>query len=312
MKLVCSALIVCAALSTKPAAAQFSSEFPGVPRAAVPFAGAKQNRGEFDLLYFNVPAGTGRDSMAFGLRIGLGRSWRIRSRFELGFDFSLIEGMHVRERRDSSMAESFANYTRAVLGYGLKVGFKFTPINAVSPEGYGYHAGVGVSFQPSLESLFGALLQSDSIITGGVFVENDANGNDNILNAIPQSIQVAAMGSYRTRRIALDGALILANTDEPANPNTFPVQRYSGLSLRLGAKYRLTRSIAPALLFWGSGAPPWSDRILAHSPGEQKSQWGAALSFGSQPEAGTDLMVMSPTGSLGKSVRLYIRVRSTS
>ncbi|MGH7467790.1 MAG: hypothetical protein ACRENP_07340 [Longimicrobiales bacterium] len=310
MKLICSALIVGAALGTESVAAQFSSEFPGVPRAAVPLAGARQSRSEFDLLYFNVPAGTGRDSLAVGMRIGLGRSWRIRSRFEVGFDFSLLEGMHVRERRASSSAEAFPHYTRGNLGYGLKVGAKFTPLNAVSPEGYGYHAGIGVAFQPSLEAVFGVAFESDTIETGGVFVKN-TDGADNVLNAIPQSIQVAAMGSYRTRRIALDGALLWEKTEE-TSPIIFPIERYSGVSLHVGAKYHLTRSIAPALLFWGGGAPPWRDRILSRAPGEQESQWGVAVSFGSKPEAGTDLMLMSPTGSLSNSVRLYIRVRSTT
>ena len=298
-----------------PATAQFSSDLPGVPRAAVPFSGSRQKRGEFDFLYFRVPRKmSGTDSLAFGMRIGLGRSYRIQSKWEAGFDLSLVEGLHLRESgvdSASTASPSFPNYTRGLLGFGIRVGVKYTPITSVTPEGYGYHAAIGVAFQPSLQPLFGVALEDDTTQTGGAFID-DENGSDGVLRALPRSIQVAAMGSYRSQRLQADGALVLERmpTESPSDP--FPVTRVSTVSLNLGVKYRLTRKFAPGLVFWGAGAAPWRDRIIARGPNEGDSQWGVVFSFGSRPEAGTDLMIMSPRGSFNDAIRVYIRTRSTS
>jgi len=295
-----------------PTGAQLSSDLPGVPRASVPFAGGRQSRGEFDFLYFKVPIDGSRDTLAFGARIGLGRSYRIQSRWEVGFDLTLVEGMHNREsRQDSTQEQSFAPYTRGLLGYGFRIGAKFTPISSVSPEGFGYHAGVGVAFQPKLQPLFGISFEDDSTYTGGQFIK-DEGGLDDVVQNLPQSIQVAAMGSYRSRRVSVDGALIWESQTEETASEPLAVERYSGLFPRVGAKFQLTRSIAPGLVFWGSGAPPWRDRITERGPGEDESQFGLLISFGSRRESGTDLLIMSPRGSFGEAIRLYIRTRSTN
>jgi hypothetical protein len=289
-----------------PVEAQFSSDIPGVPRAATPFAGGRQIRTEYDLSFHRFGGELG-DTLMFAGRFGFGRSWRIRTDWEVGFDLSLLEGAHARSPEDDAEeALQVVHYSRAVLLHGVRVGAKYRPITSITPEGYGYHVAVGVAFQPAIKPGF-AVVHSDTTLLGGVFVDADPP----IVGTVPQALQFALMGSYRARRVTADAALLLEKSEAGSlSDGPSPLTVYDGVSLRLGATFRATPSLALGGSFWGKGAPPWRDRVVLHGPTKDQNV-GLLLSFGSRPEAGTDLILSSPTGSLGKSVRLYIRSRST-
>jgi len=297
-------------VAASPVAAQWSSDIPGTPRAAISFAGSRQSRIEFQALYFRFPAADGRDTLAIGMSIGWGRSFRIAGQFEAGFDITITEGMHVRQPSDDEN-EDLPSYTRGLAAYGFRLGGKFTPIRSVSPAGYGYHAGVAIAFEPGLQPAFGVKVEGDSTTTGGAFI-GDEDGIDPVTNALPWSLRFAALGSYRARRFMVDGGLVLERTQtQEAGEPLFPTYRYSGLSPRLGAMLRLTSGISAGFSWWADGSPPWHHRIIRPGPAESESNAAIVISFGSRMENGTDFVLMSPRGSFSEAVRLYIRSRAT-
>jgi hypothetical protein len=289
-----------------PAEAQFSSDIPGVPRAATPFAGGRQVRTEYDFSFHRFGGAPGDTLMVAG-RVGFGRSWRIRSDWEVGYDLSLLEGAHAQSPDDESGGNvAVVHYTRGVLLHGVRIGAKYRPISSITPEGYGYHVALGVALQPAIKPAF-AVTHGDTTLLGGAFVGSDSP----IVGPVPQALQFAVMGSYRARRVTADAALLLEKSEAGSvSDGPSPVAIYDGISLRLGATFRATPSLALGGTFWGQGAPPWRDRVVLRGPTEDRNV-GLLVSFGSRPEAGTDLILSSPTGSLTKSVRLYIRTRST-
>jgi hypothetical protein len=304
----------------EPIEAQFSSDIPGVPRASVPFRGSHQNRTEWTFAGYRIPTAPELgDTMAFGMRISYGRSYRVRTMFEVGFDFTIADGLYERPPQDSVALGDAAgtSYMRASALYGLRVGAKWRPISALDPDGYGWEAAVGGAVQPSLRPVIGAERYADSTRVGGQFSGDDQGSgllSGDPFGSIHMATFVAGMASYRSKRVLLDAALVgeaVQKSDEDQGMDS-PLVRFDGVSPRLGAVYRLNPSIAIGASFWGKGAPPWRDQIAVGVPGASKEeQYGFILSLGSRPESGTDIMISTPTGAWRESVRLYVRGRST-
>lgn len=303
-------------VAASPLAAQFSSDVPGIPRASIPFRGSHQNRTNWTFTGFKVPGGSG-DTVGGGLRFGFGRSYRVQTRFEVGFDLTLLDGMAVKPPTDdTNIVGAGGTYIRAEALYGIRIGAKFRPFSALDPDGYGWEAAVGAAIQPGLRPLYGVERYADSTRTGGQFTSKDADlglyGADPLAR-LHTATTLAGMVSYRSRRLLFDGGLMVEKASDPAaGDQPSPTVAYDKLSPRLGGMFRLTPSFALGGAFWGKGSPAWSDEVWIGMPGELKQeQFGLLLSFGSQPEAGTDLMISSPTGKFGQSLRLLIRTRST-
>ena len=314
------AVAVTIVATTEPVAAQFSSDFPGVPRASISVRGGKQSRTEWIFRGYKVSPETGDadDTVAGGLQLGFGRSYRIQSRFEIGFDFTLLEGAVVNPPKGERETVS-PLYFRGLAGYGFRIGGKFRPISSLDPDGYGYEVAFGAAFQPALKPLFGVEHTQDTTRTGGQFSGDDEEEAPGAafpvdpMAKLHSTTTLAAMGSYRSRRLNGDAALVLDNAAEPeAGEDPSPIGVFDGVSLRAGASYRVRPSIAIGATFWGNGAPPWRDEVALRYPGEHKaSKVGVLFQFGRQPEAGVDLMISSPTHKFSESARLYVRVRST-
>jgi hypothetical protein len=178
-------------------------------------------------------------------------------------------------------------------------------------NGNGWQIAVGAAYQPSLHTLWGLDRQNDSLVTGGQFSGDQEIEGDDPFAPIHASTIVAGMASYRTKRLTADAAVVAEKVSGDAT-NQSPLYKFDGVSPRFGAVFRLTPSFGIGGSYWGDGAPPWRDQIRFGLPGEQKQEkFGVLLGFGSSPEAGTDLMITSPTGDITQSVRLYIRLRST-
>lgn len=303
-------------LAATPVEGQFSTDLPGVPRASVPFRGGHQNRTAWTFSYVQQEntalAGTVAtgDTRAVGGSLEFGQSFRIGSRWELGYDLGLLQGQFV-QLPSAGAGGTFGGETDNVLGgsvlQSLRLGLKVRPLHSLSPEGYGYEAALGASFQPSLEPVFGMQVRGDSTQMGGLASSREEEPI--LFPAAPQTAQFAGMVSYRARRFLVDAALVYTQVAE--SENAFAAGDYSGFAPRVGAMYRLTRSIGLGASWWGGGIPPWSGQLGLAGVDEQKSSFSPFVSFGSKPESGVDLLLASPTGDFTESVRLYIRGRST-
>src|ERR1043166_2819479 len=130
-------------IATTPLAAQFSSDFPGVPRAGLSIRGGKQNRTEWTLGGSKIPGiSGGGDTLAFGIRLGFGRSYRIGNQLEWGFDYSFLDGALVKPPK-STDARGVATqhlYARGLVAYGIRLGAKLRGYSHLDPAGYGYSA----------------------------------------------------------------------------------------------------------------------------------------------------------------------------
>jgi hypothetical protein len=301
--------------------AQFSSDIPGVPRAAISIRGGKQARTEWTFTGGKAAgAVAGQDSISGGIRLGFGRSYRIGSQFEVGYDFTFIDGVFVQPPKGTGTGAAAAaqSYTRALAGYGIKVGGKFRAYSALDPDGNGLQVSIGGALQPALKTLYGFEKLKDSTRTGSQFSNKETTAPSAVFRTNPfaklrSSTMLAVMGSYRSRRLLGDAALMTETVGaQDASGDPSPTQTYNGLSIRLGGAYRVTRGFAVGASTWGNGAPPWRDEVRLSVPGKVKAEkYALLLQFGSTPEAGVDLMLTSPTGSFAESARLYVRARST-
>jgi len=313
-----------ATIAAAPAAAQFSSDIPGVPRASISVRGGHQNRTEWTFSGYRVPTTTNvGDSLAGGLRVGFGTSYRILSQFELGYDFTLLDGYAVqpptpKTTTTTTSAAKPETYLRGLAAYGFRIGGKYRPIVALDPDGNGYEIAFGAAVQPQLKPLYGIERQGDSTRQGGQFQKNDKAVSSTFFRSNPfaklsATTDIAAMASYRSRRLIGDVAIVAEKAaDRTAVDGPSPLGVFDGVSIRAGGSYRLAPSIAVGGAFWGLGSPPWRDEVRLNVLGQEKTeQYAFLLQFGSAPEAGVDLMYDSPTGNYGQSGRLYLRFRST-
>lgn len=298
-------------------AGQFSSDIPGVPRASVPFYGGNQGRTEMDFLYFQNSSQP-QEKWVGQARLGYGRSIRIGSKMEFGFAFSFANAVFTQLDEETPESEGFAdtyNATNTLQGaflYGLRFGLKYQPISFVSPEGHGVTAAIGASYQPSLSPGFTVERAGDSLWTGYPGSEAEYGGatpfRTSLNTSQDQLIQIAGMASYRSRRIIADGSLVSTSRSEG---DGFPISRFSGMSVRLGGMFRLTPGFALGGAYWSSGASPWQDQIRSPSLDDGDPSYAFVVGFGQRPEVGTDMIVMSPSGSFSESVRVYFRFRTS-
>jgi outer membrane receptor protein involved in Fe transport len=297
-----------------PAEAQFSSDIPGVPRATVPFRGTHQNRTEVTFAGYRVPGGGAEeDTLALGMRVSFGRSYRVLTRFEVGIDLTVADGLIVRTPAQDAAQGEVDYYPRGVTLYGIRIGGKVRPFSALDVAGQGFELAIGGAIQPALRPVFGVEHFGDSTRTGGQFskdVDGGALRDQDPFTRTPSATFLSGMASYRARRVLADAALVVEKVEERGN--SAAVASYTGVSPRAGFVFRLTPGLAVGASYWGSGAPPWRDQNLVGIPGAQKEEsYGVVIALGARPEAGMDLMLSSPTGAWGESIRLYIRTRST-
>lgn len=303
--------VVATVIVTNPVQAQFSSDVPGIPRAFIPYLGSRQSRATVDLTYFNVGNASGSDTLAVAAGLGYGRTWRLNPRWEFGVDLSVFQASFEQFPTPPGgvVSNNMKPMTSGLLLYGLRLGLKFSPYYSLSPQGYGFQTAVGVAFQPSLKPVAAADLQGDSAYTGGLV--GSKRSQVSIVGNVPQSVQVLAVASYRSRRIGLDAGLIYESSKLAGNAGgPVPVMYFSGLSPRVSFTYRLLPGFGLGFAWWGNGSPPWRDQVFLDGPKGRTHTIGAVLTFGSTPGAGTDIMIMSPTGSFAKSIRLFLQTRS--
>jgi hypothetical protein len=306
-----SMALVLAVLVPAPGMAQFSSDFPGVPRAGIAQHGPSQGRFEMDFTGMRI-AGEGAtpwsaDSSSVSLRMGFGRSWRVASQLEVGYDVSLADGrlMYIASPSDSA-ADGAELDMAAMVAYGLRVGVKYRPLAYLDPQGYGWSSAVGVALQPSLRPGVVYTQQGDSTTVQTIFGGGEEDGDGGM--AIHASTLLYAGLSYRTPRIEMDVAFLTESADL-TSAATSPISIYEGTSLRAAGRYRVTPSLAVGAAYWGSGAPPWRDQIAFGVREREPQSFGLLLTFGPHLEKGTDLMISSPTGDFTESISLHLRIR---
>lgn len=305
--------------------AQFSSDFPGVPRATISISGSSQHRTSMSFTGYKVGgSGGGSDTLAGGFRLALGRSYRIGSGFEVSWDLTLLDGLLVDPPQPAAQATDVDGaapprnlYMRGLAGYAIRIGAKYRAIVSVDPNGYGYSIAFGGGFQPQLRPLYGIEKRGDSTRSGGQFshdaVTSSATFSNNPFAALTATTIVAGMGSYRSKRLLGDVAAVIEkgpSRDVKGDPS--PIRIPDEFSLRAGGAFRLTPGIAVGASYWGKGSAPWWDEVQVGTPGTPKQQtFGFLLQLGSNPESGMDVMYTTPTGDYAGSGRLYIRLRST-
>lgn len=292
-------LLACAFFLASPVQAQFSSDLPGVPRGRVSFLSGGQGRFELDLTAFKLGE-SGADTLAGGLRIGFGKSWRIGTNVELGWDFSLAEVRMVRPK-DEGVATDNLDATAA---YGARIGLKYQFFNVLDPDGYGISASLGAAYQPELKPGFIYSKSGDDSQTGGYAGSTPEDGG--IDSKIHQSTIFMGAISYRTERVEADGAIVVESSSQDTGIS--PIRVYDGTSVTVGGRYRVTPGLGLGIVYWGSGAPPWRDRINFGLRDIDPSDFGFLVTFGSGLERGTDIMISSPTGSFSESLSFYLRV----
>jgi hypothetical protein len=314
-KAVRTAIIFAALMASAATAAhaQYSSDIPGVPRASVPLHGSKQSRTEWEVMAVKL-TGTNGDTMIFGTRIGVGRSYRVTSTFEMGFDFTLLQGSFTKLPTSVAVPPVSNKYAESLALYGLRIGGKLRPYSDVTPEGYGVDLAVAASFGPPLKPVFGVELKNDTATTGG-YAGSSKETAPTLFNTLRSWVQIAGMASYRSQRLLIDGALVsetVSKDKSTTGEKASPLALYSGVAPRIGAVVRLTPGFAVGGSYWGDGAPPWRDAQVVGGRAEKATKLGAVITFGSRAESGTDIMVTSPTGAFSKSVRVYFRFRGTT
>jgi hypothetical protein len=313
-----------AACIAAPASAQFASDYPGVPRAAISISGSTQARNSWAFTGYRIPGGTAGDTTGGGLRVAIGRSYRVRSEFEVSWDFTLLDGTIMQTPRSALLPTTPAStdknslYMRGMTAYGIRFGGKWRPVVSVDPNGNGYELAIGGGFQPQLKPLYGYEKLDDSTRSGGQFQTTNATPSaafrQNPFAGLSATTIIAAMGSYRSKRLSGDAALVMEKSPDPsAGADPSPLTRYNGTALKAGGAYRLSPGFAVGATYWGSGSPPWWDEVAIGMPRASKkpAQFGLLLQFGSDPESGIDMMYAAPNGNYGQSGRLYIRARST-
>jgi hypothetical protein len=290
-----------------------------VPRGAISSRGGTQARTEWTFTGNKIPGATAAgDSAGGGIRVGIGRSYRIADQFELGYDFTLLDVNVQMPPTAPAGAPKSSTYLRGNAAYAFKIGAKMRPYSSIDQDGNGIEASFGVAYQPTLQTLYGYATNGDSSHTGGQFASTSTGTSPalykgNAFASVRSTLVLAGMGSYRSKRFNADAAITnetVGSAGSSADPS--PVTGYNGLALRLGGAYRLTRGFAVGASYWGSGAPPWRDDIRVDVAGKSKAtNYALLLQFGAEAEGGTDLMVSSPTGNFGQSIRIYLRTRTT-
>ena len=301
MRLLTIAMVL---LLPTPCAAQWSSDLPGVPRASIVRLGSAQGRFELDAsrLRAQGPAG---DSTTFQGRLGAGWSWRVASAFEFGFDVTLAEAQRSSVPTDAATdpRDNGSSFTTTG-GYGLRFGLKFRPVSYVDPDGNGMAVAVGIGYQPKLDPLIRYQSRGDSSFSGGIL-----GGDQRDVGHVHAAKLFMAAFSYRSPRLTGDVAFVAESVDEGEGDGSL-LRVYSGLSPRAGIRYRVGHGLGLGVSFWGKGAPPWRDRLVAGiSDGYGDDQVGLMISLGATPEKSTDFMISSPAGSFGRSVTIYIVAR---
>jgi hypothetical protein len=293
------------------AVTQFSSDFPGVPRAAITHFGTVQGRFDLDFTGMRFTAADdpdrALDSTSVSIRIGFGRSWHVAPNLEVGFDISLAEGRLLHLAADGDFADDLENNLAATVGYGLRLGVKFRPLAYVDPDGYGVSAAVGFAIQPSLQPALTYSGEGDSSVLGGAVVSGD-DDDDSPPVRLHAGMQFLGAVSYRAPRAELDVGVVRESADHTGAFRS-PVPVYQGTSVRVGARFRVTPSIALGAAYWGSGAPPWRDQVNPGVRDLEHAPFGLVIGLGSQREKGTELMLSSPTGNFTESLSFHLRVR---
>jgi len=296
-------ILVLLASLAYPASAQVTSTLPGMTTAFLPLSASSRS---FSLGLSAAKIGANEirgDILAGRMRMSLSQSWRVLSQAEIGFGFTLGNATLYRESGLLEGEDGSTRYT-AHLGYGLRFGLKVRPISSISPDGYGFAVALALVHQPSLLPLLDLSNVQDSTVTGGYLGADAKDGG--IAHEVHSATRFGGVASYRGHRFEVDGGLVYDWSDP--NPNAF-LDQHEGFSATLTSKVRLTRGFGVGLVFWGSGRPSWADRVHFNFADEGRPDLAFLFTFGDNPESSTDILVSSPTGSLGESVALVISVR---
>lgn len=287
---------------------QLSSDIPGITSASIPSIGGSQRRIDFQVSYYPDPVDETRDRGAT-VRLGYGRSFRVLNNLEAGLQFSFADVgyLHPADRLEGE--EAVDRFWAGHLLYGLELGMKYRPISFMNPEGEGIEAAVFFTVRPGTETGMSVIREGDSTWAGGLFrnPDDEEGPEPRPLYTVPPARTMGVSLGYRSRRLAVDGSIVLESGNERENP---AMVSHSGFSPRLGARYRLTPGFAGGFTFWSTGSAPWQGEGVF--PGMERGgggSFGVVLTFGAEEGAGTDLILSRGSGNTGEPVRLFIRGR---
>jgi hypothetical protein len=288
-----------------PAAAQLSSTIPGVPTAAVPTLSRSWGQASLDMA-LRWESTDPRIRRAGDGRIGITRSYRIGQNLELGVGFTAADASLVLWEPDET-EERPALWDGSV-GYDVSLGAKYRVLSLVDLDGHGLEAAVFATFSPAHEPAVRVRQRGEGEWqTGGLLLggEGEEEAGALPLVRVPAASSAGIVASYRGSRLLADVAL--EHSRESDMEEAPWVRRWPGTSLQAGLMVRVGRALHVGGSYWGEGAPPWGNAPVREGF-EEVGDASVALVFGSGERrgAGTRLMVSTPTGDFGGSVRIMI------
>lgn len=293
---------------TNPSAAdaQLTRTFPGHTSAALPDGGAGHSAVDFSL-HFSSIAPEDTHSWLSGMNVSWSRAYRVGESAELGFAFSWLDISYQNPTSSEDEAE-VPRILDAHALYGITIGGKYRIMSFIDLDGLGTEASVFVTHRPGMRTVASMQTDFDSTVVRGILGGSDEEGEvfGGPRSNVPSHSQVGMVVDYTAARFELSGGLIYnsGSGDEEDLLNTF-----SGVSPNLAARYRLNPGSSLGFVFWGNGSPPWASEAQIQGLRRNTGSVGLLIGFGPGRLFGSDLILSTPVGSLGESVRILYSSR---
>lgn len=287
------------------AAAQVSSEIPGVPSAGIPTLSRSRQEVTFEFGFAWGPPDP--DTRRFGeSRISMNRTFRVVRNLEVGAELTLIDGsVHVPEA-----GEGRGDRPTRIDGsaaYGFALGAKYRFLSLMDLDRRGVEVALLGSWRPTAEPAFRMELEGDNVRRFSGFLTSDDEEGDGVGHPreVPGGATIGLAGGFRHNRIQADLS-VLRHTYRTVPSPWIPGE--SGTDLKAGFLVELRPSLSVGATYWGNGAPPWANApIRSGITGESGSSVGLLIGRdGDRRGAGTRFLFTSPTDNFGESIRIMI------
>ena len=287
---------------------QLTSVLPGIPSAGLPDLGNSQSRITLGSQFARETPQEGTSWLA-GTRVAWGRSFRIIENLEAGFSFTWFDVTY--QRLADPLAESLgASWTMDAHGlFGVRLGAKYRLFSHVDLEGRGWQAAIHGRFQPALGTAASVRVVGDSTTVRTLGREEDEPLPPALepWTDVPQQSEFGVVVDYSSTRVFATLGMNWESAEEETNG---VIESHTGLTPLAGASYRLTPGFSLGFSFWGVGSPPWAGESRVRDIDRNSASAGLVLTFGEPSGNGSDLMISTPFGSAGQSVRIHYRTRA--
>ncbi len=291
----------------KDGGAQLTSVLPGIPSAGVPELGRAQSRVAFGVQFGRDLPAEATDWVA-GARAAWGRSSRVFENAEWGFSFTWVDVNYQRFAEDGDSGVDPGGALEAHALFALQLGAKYRVLSLLDLDGNGWQTALFATARPTLSTAASLRTVGDSTTVRGLGrgAEEDPDPDFEPWTDVSGQAQFGVVADYTSSRLfATVGLAVESGTAG----ETEVLDSYSGVSPRVGASYRLTPGLAAGFSFWANGSPAWASEARVRGLDRNSSAAGLVLTFGELTGSGSDLMISTPFGAAGESVRIYFRSR---